>query len=218
MKFKVVTLFPDFIKTLENYSIIGRAIKDGKISLETQNLRDFGLGAHRQVDDRPYGGGAGMLLKVDVVAPAIEKAQKAAGKNCRVILLSPDGERLGQEKVEKLADLKEIILVCGHYEGFDRRIEDYVDEKISVGDFVVSGGELPALMVIDAVSRLLPGVLGKDESSKTESFSRVGDQRALEFPQYTRPESYKGKTVPKVLLSGNHKEIEQWRKRKASSL
>jgi len=214
MKFKVITLFPDFVKTLENYSIIGRAIKDSKISLETQNLRDFGLGAHRQVDDRPYGGGAGMLMRVDVVVPAIEKALKRASKKHSVILLSPDGKRLKQEKVEKLAQLDELILVCGHYEGFDRRIEEYMDEKISVGDFVVSGGELPALLIIDAVSRLLPGVLGKDESSKTESFSKVGGRRVLEFPQYTRPEKYKGKAVPKVLLSGNHKEIEEWRKGK----
>lgn len=215
MKFKVITLFPEFIKTLENYSIIGRAIGKGLIRVEPINLRDFGLGSYKQVDDKPYGGGVGMLLRVDVLHQAIQKAStgwRTKSKNRRVILISPDGKTFNQAKAEELISLNEIVLVCGHYEGFDKRVEEFVDEKISVGNYIVSGGELPAMTIIDAISRLIPGVLGKDESKQDESFSQIDSKRYFEYPQYTRPEEFMGKKVPDVLISGNHKEIEGWRK------
>ena len=212
MKFKVITLFPEFIKTLENYSVIGRAANKGIIKIEPINLRDFGLGSYKQVDDKPYGGGPGMLLRVDVLHQAIQKANLRSSKNRRIILLSPDGKTFDQAKAEELTNFNEIVLVCGHYEGFDARVEDFVDEKISVGNYIVSGGELPALTVIDAVSRLIPGVLGKDESNQDESFSQKDDERYLEYPQYTRPEEFRGKKVPDILISGDHQEIEKWRK------
>jgi len=212
LKFKVITLFPEFIKTLENYSVIGRAANKGIIKIEPINLRDFGLGSYKQVDDKPYGGGPGMLLRVDVLHQAIQKANLRSSKNRRIILLSPDGKTFDQAKAEELTNFNEIVLVCGHYEGFDARVEDFVDEKISVGNYIVSGGELPALTVIDAVSRLIPGVLGKDESNQDESFSQKDDERYLEYPQYTRPEEFRGKKVPDILISGDHQEIEKWRK------
>jgi tRNA (guanine37-N1)-methyltransferase len=221
MKFKVVTLFPEFIDQLRNYSVIGRAIRTGKIEIETINLRDFGLGSYKQVDDKPYGGGVGMLLRVDVLHQAIQKATapwQAKSKNHRIILISPDGKTFDQVKAEKLANLNEIILICGHYEGFDRRVEKFVDEKISVGNYIVSGGELPAMIIIDAISRLIPGVLGKDESNQDESFSQKDGKRYFEYPQYTRPEEFMGKKVPDVLISGNHKKIDDWRKHNRKSI
>jgi tRNA (guanine37-N1)-methyltransferase len=221
MKFKVITLFPDFVEQLRNYSVIGRAIRAGKIEIETINLRDFGLGSYKQVDDKPYGGGVGMLLRVDVLYQAIQKATALWGtksKNRRIILMSPDGKTFDQTKAEKLASLDEIVLVCGHYEGFDKRVEKFVDEKISVGNYIVSGGELPAMIIIDAISRLIPGVLGKNESNKDESFSKKNGKRYLEYPQYTRPEEFMGERVPEVLISGNHKKIDDWRKHNRKSI
>ncbi|MDH4358640.1 MAG: tRNA (guanosine(37)-N1)-methyltransferase TrmD [Candidatus Berkelbacteria bacterium] len=212
MKFKVITLFPEFIKRLEGYSIIGRAVKNKKIKIEAINLRDFGIGSYKQVDDKPYGGGLGMLLRVDVVGPAIESARKKTVKRSRVILLSPEGKKFNQESAEKFSSLDELTIVCGHYEGFDERIKEYTDEVVSIGDYILSGGEIPAMSIIDSVSRLIPGVLGKDMSSKTESFSKLEGKRIVESPQYTRPEEFKGKTVPKILLSGDHKKIEAWQK------
>ncbi|MCX6809639.1 MAG: tRNA (guanosine(37)-N1)-methyltransferase TrmD [Candidatus Berkelbacteria bacterium] len=212
MKFKVITLFPDFLKSLDNYSVIGRAIKSGKIEIENICLRDFGKGSYCQVDDKPYGGGIGMLLKVDVLYDAIKFAKPKKSAKSKIILLSAEGDRFNQEKAEKLTDLDEIILVCGHYEGFDRRVDKYVDEKISIGDFILSGGEIPAMAIIDSVSRLTPGVLGKDESAHIESFSEIEGERLLEHSQYTRPEEFKGDKVPEVLLSGNHKKISEWQK------
>ena len=212
MKFKVITLFPDFLKSLDNFSVIGRAIKSGKIEIENICLRDFGRGSYCQVDDKPYGGGIGMLLKVDVLYDAIKFAKPKKSAKSRVILLSAEGDRFNQEKAEKLTKLDEIILVCGHYEGFDKRVDKYVDEKISIGDYILSGGEIPAMAIIDSVSRLIPGVLGKDESARIESFSKIDGQRLLEYPQYTRPEEFEGDKVPEVLLSGNHIKINEWQK------
>jgi len=219
MKFKVITLFPQFIESLENYSIIGRAIKKRKILLETIDLRDFGLGSYKQVDDRPYGGGIGMLLRVDVAVKAIRKAKEKT-KQCKVVILSAAGEKFTQKKAEEYSQLDELVLLCGHYEGHDKRIEDYADEMISVGDFVVSGGEIPAMTVIDATSRLVKSVLGKDESSQVESHSMLNGRRIIEYPQYTRPYEFEGKKVPQILLSGDPKKIGVWldKKTKKSKL
>jgi tRNA (guanine37-N1)-methyltransferase len=212
MKFKVVTLFPEFIDSLRDYSIIGRALKNNTIKLETINIRDFGLGRHKQVDDKPYGGGVGMLLKVDVLHAAIKKAAPRKSAKRKVILLSPEGRTFDQSVATELSKLDEIVLVCGHYEGFDRRIDNYVDDKISIGEYVLSGGEIAALAIIDTVSRLKNGVLGKDESKEVESFSIINNKQILEHPQYTRPESYEGENVPEILLSGHHKQIDEWQK------
>jgi len=213
MKFKVITLFPEYIECLNNYSIIGRAIRNKKIVLETVNLRDFGLGSYKQVDDRPYSGSVGMLMRVDVATSAI-RSTKAKNKRSRVVLLAADGKKFTQKLAEEYSTMDELVLLCAHYEGHDKRIEDYVDEKISVGDYVVSGGETPAMLIIDAVARLIKGVLGKDESSEVESHSLQGDQRIIEHPQYTRPFEFEGKKVPKILLSGDPKKISVWTKKK----
>ena len=216
MKFVVITLFPDFVKSLEQYSIIGRAIKDKKIKLQVINLRDFGIGKYKQVDDKPYGGGPGMLLRVDVMAKAIGQAKKTAPKS-KVVLLSPEGNKFDQAKAKSYAENKNLIIVCGHYEGFDERIKSYADEVVSLGDYVVSGGEIPAMIVIDAVYRLIPGVLGNPDSLANESFQIPAINYRLsttnyDFPQYTRPEKFEGAEVPEILISGNHREIEKWRK------
>lgn len=214
MKFTVITLFPEFIENMQNYSIIGRALAEKKIVLRTVNLRDFGLGSYKQVDDKPYGGGAGMLLRVDVVSKAIEYTKKKALKKSRVIMLCPSGKRYDQKKVAELTKNDEIILLCGHYEGFDKRISDYVDEIVSVGDYVLSGGEIPAMVIIDSVARQLPGVLGNEASLSEESFSVPHHNSAIsasiEYPQYTRPEIFEGKRVPEILLSGDPKKITAW--------
>lgn len=209
MKFKIVTLFPKIFDALNEYSILGRAIKNKKISIKTYDLRDFGIGKRKTVDDTPYGGGPGMVLRPDVMDRAIKKTKS---KNSFVIALSPKGRRINQQLVEQLAEKKELVLVCGHYEGFDHRTLDDVDMIVSAGDFVVSGGEIPAMMIIDAVSRLKKGVLGNELSALQESHSRQG---VLEAPQYTKPFAFKGKKVPEVLLSGNHQEIERWREKNA---
>lgn len=213
MKFKVITLFPEFIENLKNYSVIGRAIGSGKIMLETFNLRNFGLGRYQQVDDKPYGGGIGMLLRVDVMYKAIKKSAPRASQKRRVILLSADGEVFTQRTAERLLEYDEVVLVCAHYEGHDKRIERYVDEKVSLGKFVVTGGELPAMLMIDSISRLLSGVLGKDESSINESYSIKEAGEIIEYPQYTRPFDFKGEKVPEILLSGDHKKIKSWQEK-----
>lgn len=217
MKFKIVTLFPEFIKNLQNYSVIGRAISSGLIMLETINIRSFGLGKYQQVDDKPYGGGVGMLLRVDVLYKAIRKAAPRKSKKRYIILLSADGEKFNQRTAEELTKFEEIVLVCGHYEGFDERIEKYVDKKISIGDFVLTGGEIPAMAIVDSVSRLKRGVLGKDESSLNETFSIIGGHEIIEHPQYTRPYDFKGDKVPDILLSGNHKKIKSWQEKNTIS-
>lgn len=213
MKFTVITLFPEFIENLESYSIIGRAIKEKKIELVTLNLRDFGRGNYHQVDDKPYGGGVGMLMRVDIVHKAIQAAKKKAHKNHKVILLSPEGKQFTQKTVESYAKIDEIIIICGHYEGFDQRIKNFVDEVVAVGQYVLSGGEIAAMAIVDSVSRQIEGVLGKDESKDMETFSSVDNKRIIEYPQFTRPEEYLGLRVPKILLEGNHLEIQKWREK-----
>lgn len=181
-------------------------------------MRDFGIGSHRTVDDRPYGGGAGMVMRVDVVEQAIAHARCPKQNKCRekVILLGARGALFKQSMAKKFSALNHIILVCGHYEGVDERIRNYIDEEISVGDYVVTGGELPAMIIVDAVTRLIPNVLGKSESNQNESFQETAlspneTKMLLEYPHYTRPQEYKGKKVPAVLLSGNHHKVSAWR-------
>ena len=203
MKFSVLTLFPEMFTPLKE-SIIGKAVEDKKIELNLINIRDFSKDKHKKVDDTPYGGGAGMVMKADVVYDAYESVREEGAK---VIFLSPQGKTLNQDKVKKLAKEKHLILLCGHYEGIDQRvIDEIVDEEISIGDYVLTGGELPAMVLIDSVSRYVDEVLS-EESIKEESFTN----NLLEYPQYTRPEIFHGIKVPEVLLSGHHENIKKWR-------
>lgn len=190
--------------------MLWKAKDKGIVDYQYVNLRDFGFGPRKQVDDKPYGGGDGMLLKPEPLVSAIEMArQEAKSKKQKVVLMTPRGKRFTQAKAKELADYDELIFVCARYEGYDERVTEFVDEQISIGDYVLTGGELPAMVVIDSVVRLIPGVLGGKSSAEIESFT---DGKTLEFPQYTRPENFRGKRVPDVLLSGNHSEIEKWRK------
>ncbi len=213
MKFNIVTLFPEIFDNLINHSILKRALTAGIIEIKKYNLRDFGLGKRKQVDDTPYGGGAGMVLRVDVLAKAIE-AVKNDSPTSKIILLTPKGKRFSQKLAKGLSKEKSISLICGHYEGFDERVRPLVDEEYSLGDFVISGGELAAAVIVDAVTRLIPGVLGNEESIESESF----ENNLLEYPQYTKPEGFRGQKVPGVLLSGHHAEIEKWREKQAAQL
>ena len=212
MRIDVITLFPAMFQGPLTESILKRAQEQDLIDIRFHDLKEFGLGSYRQVDDSPYGGGAGMVMRADVVVPAIESVMLSDGKPHRMYL-PPRGKRLTQEKVEELARHPWLLLLCGRYEGIDQRIIDggYIDEELSIGDYVLTGGELPAMVLIDAIARQIPGVLGKDESSAQESFSPALD-RKREYPHYTRPEEFRGFNVPDVLLSGNHAEIEKWRK------
>ncbi len=215
MQFHVLTLFPEMFVPLET-SIIGRARKNNVIQIQLTNIRDFSCDKHKKVDDTPYGGGAGMVMRADVVYDAYQYANKMTdGKDKKVIYLSPQGKKLTQQKVVELSKKEALILICGHYEGIDQRAIDILQEEtdfeeISIGDYVLTGGELPAMVVIDAVSRYVEGVLTKD-STKEESFS----QAKLEYPQYTRPEEFMGRKVPEILLSGHHENIRKWRDEKA---
>lgn len=191
-----------------NSSMMWKAAKNNVVEFKTINLRDFGLGPRKQVDDTPYGGGDGMLLKPEPLFAAIEQA-KAYDPNARVILLTPKGERFKQALAQKLADTYDgYIFVCGHYEGYDERILTLIDDQLSIGDYILTGGELPSMVAIDSIVRLMPGVLGGEKSAEIESFS---DGETLEFPQYTRPEVFRDMKVPEVLLSGNHAKIAKWR-------
>lgn len=205
MKFDVLTLFPEMFEPLK-HSIIERASKQNFIDINFINIRDFSKDKHKKVDDTPYGGGAGMVVRADVVYDAYQSVKDESSK---VIYLSPQGKKLNQSKVQELSKEKHLILLCGHYEGIDQRVlDEIVDEEISIGDYVLTGGELPAMVLIDSVSRYVEGVLSTD-STKEESFS----QGLLEYSQYTRPEEFLGKTVPEVLTSGNHQKIDEWRRR-----
>ena len=207
MQFDVLTLFPEMFEPIKQ-SILGKAIENEKIKLKLVNIRDFSKDKHKKVDDTPYGGGAGMIMKPDVVYDAYKSVYE---ENAKVIYLSPQGKTLNQKKVEELSKEKHLILLCGHYEGIDQRVIDkIVDEEISIGDYVLTGGEIPAMVLIDTVSRYIDGVLNQ-ESIKEESFS----EGLLEYPQYTRPEVFEGKKVPEILLSGHHENIEKWRKEQA---
>ena len=206
MKFDVMTLFPEMIENYCSYSILKRAIESGVISVKAINPRDFTLDKHKKVDDTPYGGGAGMVLMAQPYVDAYESIQKV--ENSITVMLSPQGQPLTDELVNNLAEYDQIIMMCGHYEGFDERIRDIIKPKeISVGDFVLTGGELPALCLMDAVSRKVEGTLGKIASADEDSFSNG----LLEYPHYTKPREYRGLKVPEVLLNGNHKEIAEFR-------
>ena len=207
MKFDVLTLFPEMFGIL-NQSIIGKAIEKELIDINLINIRDFSKDKHKKVDDTPYGGGAGMVMKPDVVYDAYKSIED---RNAKVIYMSPQGKTLNQKKVEELAKESHLIILCGHYEGIDQRVLDkIVDEEISIGDYVLTGGEIPAMVLIDSVSRYIKGVLN-EESIQEESFSNG----LLEYPQYTRPEIFEGVKVPEILLSGHHENIEKWRKEKS---
>lgn len=234
LSIKIVTLFPKFIENFsESFGIIKRAVSLKLLDIKPVNLRSFGLGERQVVDDRPYGGGVGMVLRADVLQKAIKKASlRIKDKGSRIILLTPQGKPFTQKEAKRLSKYDNLVLVCGRYEGFDERVRNFVDEEISIGDYVLMGGELPALVISEAVMRLRPGILGKDESADKESFSDVVDKndgrenhrQMLEYPQYTKPEvlelkakSHKLKAirVPRVLLTGHHKNIEEWRKQEA---
>jgi tRNA (guanine37-N1)-methyltransferase len=209
MRFDIVTLFPELIDVYTSNGIIGRAVENGMFEIGYVNLRDYSEDKHKKVDDYPYGGGPGMLLKPEPMFNALDAIKK---QNSYIIYLSPKGNLFNQKKAKELSEKEHIVLIAGHYEGVDQRIIDkYVNEEISMGDYVLTNGELPVLMIVDAVGRLIPGVLGSDESTVEESHSG----NLLEYPQYTRPESYLGLGVPEILLSGHHKKIEEWRRFKA---
>ena len=211
MNFLFITLFPEFIEQATSFSIIKRAVEQGLLTVSCINPRDFTHDKHKTVDDTPFGGGVGMVLKVEPFAAAIREA-KSLLPNAAVVALCPGGNTLNQSIVEKLAESgHDLIFLCGHYEGFDERIFALVDERISIGDYVLTGGELPALVVMDAVARYIPGVLGKEESASEESFS----EGLLEYPQYTRPVVFEGLEVPEVLRGGNHALIKEWRRKEA---
>lgn len=207
MRIQIITLFPDMFPGVLNASMLWKAQDRKIVQIEYVNLRDFGLGKRRTVDDTPYGGGDGMLLKIEPLAAAVEHAKKEDPK-AKVILLTPRGKTYQQADARRLSKEKGLILICGRYEGYDERITEFVDEQISIGDYVLTGGEIPAMVLIDSVVRLIPGVLGGETSAEIESFS---DSKTVEYPQYTKPEDFRGMKVPKVLLSGNHAEIEKWR-------
>ena len=222
MQIDILTLFPKMFKGPFDESIVKRAQEKGLVKIKIHNLRNWATNKHGTVDDRPYGGGAGMIMRVDAIERAILKIKNhlpaiatlkalQAGKS-KIILLTPQGKVFNQKTAKKLSKHDHLILICGHYEGIDERVrENLVDEEISIGDYILTGGELPAMIVTDAIVRLIPNVLKKPEAIKEESFSK----NLLEFPQYTRPADFKNWKVPKVLLSGDHKKIEKWRKKKA---
>ena len=205
MQFTIITLFPDIIKTYCDLGIIGRGVKEGQIDVNTVDLRTFGLGRHKQVDDLPYGGGVGLIFMVEPVFNALNKIEKK--KKSKVLITSASGKKWDQKFAEKMKDEDQIIIICGRYEGHDERITNIVDYEVSLGDFILTGGEICALTIIDSVSRLIPGVLKKEETHNEESFQNG----LLEYPQYTRPQDVNGWKVPDVLISGHHAEIKKWR-------
>lgn len=211
MKITILTLFPEMFQGPFDHSILKRAKEKKLVQIELINIRDFGIGAHKTVDDSPYGGGQGMILKVDVLVKAIKSVSK---KNLRekIILLSPHGKTFNRKKAITLSKIEHLILICGHYEGLDARIDNFIDEKISIGDFITTGGEIPAMLIVDSVVRLISGVL-KNGVTKNESFPDL-----LEYSQYTKPNIFRNLEVPKILLSGNHKKIEEYRKAESIKL
>lgn len=211
MRFDVLTVFPEMLKEILRYGVLGRAGEKGIIDLNVWDLREYAEGSYRQTDDAPYGGGAGMVMKPEPIVRALEAASE--GRSPLRILLTPQGKRFDQRMAEGLAGRKEgLLFICGRYEGVDERVrEGFVDEEISIGDYVLTGGEIPAAAVIDAVARLLPGVLGNEDSAVDESFSTG----LLDYPHYTRPPEFRGMSVPEVLLSGDHEKIRRWRRQAA---
>ncbi len=212
MNYHILTLFPQMVLDGLNTSIIGRAVEKKLISVEAVNIRDFSKDKHKHVDDAPYGGGAGMVMQPGPVCDAYEDLCNRLGRRPRVLYMTPQGKVFNQKIAEELAGEEDLVFLCGHYEGIDERaLEMIVTDYLSVGDYVLTGGELPAMVMIDCISRLVPGVLNNDESVEIESFH----DNLLEYPQYTRPEVYEGRAVPEVLLSGHHKNIEEWRRRES---
>lgn len=212
MNYYVLTLFPEMVLQGLNTSIIGRAAEKGLISIEAVNIRDYSKDKHNHVDDAPYGGGAGMVMQPGPVCDSYEDLCRRIGKRPRVLYMTPQGKVFNQSIAEELAKEEDLVFLCGHYEGIDERaLELIVTDYLSVGDYVLTGGELPAMVMIDCISRLVPGVLNNDVSAEIESFH----DNLLEYPQYTRPEIYQGKQVPEVLLSGHHKNIELWRRQQS---
>ncbi len=213
MKIDILTLFPEMFEVFKTSSILGRAVENELVSIQTHNIRDFAANKHKQADDYPYGGGAGMVMMPQPLSDCIKHVLSAyPEEKPKLIFLSPQGKLLTQELAQLLSKESSLILLCGHYEGIDQRVIDkYVDMEISIGDYVLTGGELPAMVLVDCVTRLIPGVLGSSESILEESHSTD----LLEYPQYTRPAVYDGQEVPPVLLSGNHKEIDKWRKQQS---
>ncbi len=210
MKFSILTLFPGMFEQPLKESILGKAADKGLVNFDIVNIRDFADEPHRSCDDTPYGGGPGMVMKVEPIYRAIEHVKATSGR-AKVVLMTPQGRRFDHFTAERFARSPHICVVCGRYEGVDERVLEYIDEEISIGDYVTSGGEFPALVLIDAVARFIPGVLGNDASMHSESFK----EPLLEYPQYTRPETFMDLAVPPVLLSGNHEEIRKWRRKEA---
>jgi tRNA (guanine37-N1)-methyltransferase len=212
MRIDVVTLFPELFAPLLSTSLVGKALAAGLVTVRTRSPREFGIGKHRKVDDTPYGGGSGMVMRVDCLALCLESLDgDAPGPRAHRVLLTPQGERLEQRHLAELAAMPALSLVCGRYEGFDERIRGFVDRELSLGDFVLAGGEIAAMAVIEGVLRLVPGVLGNEASTAEESHS----EGLLEYPQYTRPPEFRGAAVPDVLVGGNHAEIAAWRREQA---
>ena len=209
MNYHVLTLFPEMIENGMNTSITGRAITKGLLSLEAINIRDFAFNKHQKVDDYPYGGGAGMLMQAEPVYLSYESIAERIGRKPRVIFLTPQGKTFNQDMAKEFALEEDLVFLCGHYEGIDERVlEEIVTDYVSIGDYVLTGGELPAMVMMDSISRMVPGVLNNQEAGEPESFSG----NLLEYPQYSRPEEWHGKKVPEVLLSGHHANVDKWRR------
>lgn len=209
MNFYIMTLFPEMVMDGLHTSIIGRAVNNGLLSIEAVNIRDYAFNKHNSVDDYPYGGGAGMLMQAEPIYQCYRALEERIGKKPRVVYLSPQGKTFHQEMAEEFAKEEELVFLCGHYEGIDERVlEEIVTDYVSIGDYVLTGGELPAMIMVDAISRLVPGVLHNDVSAEFESFQ----DHLLEYPQYSRPEVWHDKRVPEVLMSGHHANIEKWRR------
>lgn len=212
MRFDILTIFPDFFESPLKQSILGKAIEKGLVEIGVHNIRDFALDKHKTTDDSPYGGGDGMVMKAEPIVMAVESVKAGFNPDAKVILTTPQGKKFNQQLAVEFAASNGFVIICGRYEGVDERVKELVvDMEVSVGDYVLSGGEAPAMIIIDAVSRLVPGVLGSDKSAADDSFS-CG---LLEYPQYTRPESFRGLNVPEILLSGNHQEIKTWRRQES---
>lgn len=214
MKIDILTLFPEMFAGVFEHSIVKRAQDKSVVKINIHNLRDWATDKYKSVDDRPYGGGAGMIMRIDIIDKAIASIKDKSGNTGKVILLDAGGKKFNQGLARDLAQDEHLILVCGHYEGVDHRVHEHIaDEIISIGDYVLSGGEIPAMVIVDTITRLLPGVLGNEKSLEEESFTehRIPN---TEYPQYTRPEEYNGWKVPEILLGGNHAEIKKWREKK----
>ncbi len=215
MKIDVVTLFPQLFGPFLETSLVGRAVQSGKLDVLLEDLRPYGIGRHKSVDDTPYGGGSGMVMRVDCIVDCLEGLdEKRDGERGHRVLLTPQGARFDQRRAAALAERPRLTLICGRYEGFDERVRSFVDEEISLGDFVMTGGEIAAMAIIEAVVRLIPGVLGNEASATEESHSPASGY-VLEYPQYTRPIEFRGMRVPDVLVSGHHAEIAKWRRQQS---